>query len=1107
MKKTALLILCLLFSGIASAQSLATLNHFGGRTDVSSGTFADQFSVTCSETATTQTCIPVNGSIAATALLPSNTFTVTIASPVHVQDISINEPIKLHGFGNSLDWVYAAQASTAGLNGMSKVSSVTVGTPGSITLTPACSPACPVVGSTPGFFTAGRWYISTITRPAAVGGGTGPEFIDPEDNWDWLRSVDATCSVIGIAPSTQGSSCGDSRTISTLSTSGTTVTVTLSGTGQASIPQIPGQQVQISGTSNDAAFGGTQTILSVPAGNQITYNDASATGTGTGGTMLALGWTNKYGTATTWGNDTRCASNHGIGQELQFFGFDGAGVISDQFFDPYGTCFGQPVHLSAPTAVTPSFSSYMAVNYQACMTQPIHTLSTQGHRGLPPTNYTGHFMTVMDYFDPRWQGGIVCFWGPNPPGGIANTYMRGPQDVYWLYDDSDIPTTGIEGWEMPTSDRKTTSAGTARNPVAPESVVAIAAPCITYLQATLYSNSNTAASVTYPDCTVWSKQLSATAPSGCFALTAGTTPAGNAVGPTFAACSWADWLRNQYGTTTAMNTALGTSYNSFGTDTTLETDNITLVSGSATLAHTNVTPHSVAFFLTPSGGSRVQIAGDCPQWETGCAGTTGQGSIGQMGTFKATSFVAVGLVFLDANGDYEEFTTAGKTGSSFTPPANTNCSGTQTTTTGTAVATCIGPDITGTITYASGGLSGVVIGGAGSLPTGETLSATYTINGWETTHAAGMAVMDEDGTSSWIGTNLICPVTLPTWSAGMTMTAWETEIQDSTSGSWQIATQSGTAGGTRPALSNVSATTTDDGTGVWTSLGPPVCGTGGDWAAPSMTPAYGAALNAWTLNLGDQYLGTAHTAVETMWPDTIDSGPNFLGGYDTPAALGVIQAAQVNTDAMYYGGNPETPTTVGTATFDPLSVVKYKWMTHYYHKPIQTEAFFTQVGQSQLIASHCVANCFNTFSAEGAAYYALIQAELGVRSADGSAQWAGHSWWTNMDGQNSGFGFQDELGNPYDAVSNVTGTVTCAWAAVNCGGEGGATSWLGGSPPWVGQNMMLGSTNSVKAANQLWLATSAPVTQPFKAKRKGFIFSASSSTGGPANERTVSGNK
>src|SRR5690348_6963397 len=554
-----------------------------------------------------------------------------------------------------------------------------------------------------------------------------------------------------------------------------------------------------------------------------------------------------------------------------------------------------------------------------------------------------------------------------------------------------------------------------------------------------------------------------------------------------------------------MNVADGTSYTvgcGWGPCATqISNETVSLSGGFYTFANANVTPNSVQFSLTPSGGSAVVVSGDCPQWQsfnagTNCGGAANTGGVGIVGGFFTNAFVPLNLSIVDSNGSYEVVTTAGETGGSVPAwPAATNatCNGTQTTVSGTATFTCYGPSIkTGSLTYSTGVLGSVTFGGSGSLPAGETLTVSYTTNGWMTTHANGTSPVDEDGSSPWIGTNLVCPFTLPVWSAGMAITAQETEIQDPTSGSWQLAIQTGIAGGSLPPFSSTETTVTTDGTGKWVSLGKPVCGVGGDWPAPTMTAAYGADVEAFMLQLGEQYVGTAHTIIETIWPDAIDSGPNFTGGFNDAADVNILIAEQMNSDAMLYGGNPSQvdPNTMGTSGSDDLSLIKYQWMTHYFHKPIWNQKFDTQIGQTMMFASSCVSACFSTWADEGHAWYLTLKYLLNSAvSADGTFQFAAQSWWLNQPSQNTDFTWLDTLANPIDGVDNVNASVPCSWDnTVICGGEGAAASWVAGAnPPWVGANMFTCS-QCIADGNQLWLATSVAPSLRFKVRKKGIIF-------------------
>jgi hypothetical protein len=518
--------------------------------------------------------------------------------------------------------------------------------------------------------------------------------------------------------------------------------------------------------------------------------------------------------------------------------------------------------------------------------------------------------------------------------------------------------------------------------------------------------------VVYFDPLVYTKVPAASPPTTCSM----TTP-----------CSLHDYLNKKYGTIAALNNA-STGWNSTytscgatgfgscgtgvgytyswlnsgsGTPETLctgtgssTTCNHTLATGTATSAF------SVQVILTPSGGSPQIIGGDCPQFSNGCGGSVGGGTILGPGIWKAGIAYPSGQVITDSNGNIEVLTTAGtpagKSGNS-TPAWPATCTGTQTTTDNVLTWKCLGTGISsGAITYAT---RVIAITLHNNLASGATYSVNYVADGW----GLGNGLLDEDGRhSSWIGTDWVCGKSLPSFNNNGLYNVND-QIQDSTSGTWQMVTVSGISqsSGT-PSFSATSGVLTTSGGVTFQSIGKGVCQSGGDFPAPNGNQILANDIVvSWESNFAAQYFSTWRTTFNTIYPSVMYGCADNLGTWQTPARAPVLQAANQYCDWAY------DQMALMNTSIDPQSNLKFSFATQYFTKPMVL--FETPVSRQSQSACGGNSPCDDTQVGRGADEYTIINTSLNTLSFNGTFQRAGYAHWGSHDfsgGQNANFGFK-----------------------------------------------------------------------------------------------------
>ena len=124
-------------------------------------------------------CSPNPHAVTITSASQSGTTQTVIVSSV--SNFAVNEAMLISGTGTAMDWTYTPNNAT---DGASYITAINAGTK-TLTLTAAASHTVGTV--TVGTVTPGRYYIQTINTPF----GSGPQFCDPEQRWQWFTVVGA----------------------------------------------------------------------------------------------------------------------------------------------------------------------------------------------------------------------------------------------------------------------------------------------------------------------------------------------------------------------------------------------------------------------------------------------------------------------------------------------------------------------------------------------------------------------------------------------------------------------------------------------------------------------------------------------------------------------------------------------------------------------------------------------------------------------------------------------------------------------------------------------------------------------------------------------------
>lgn len=1037
------------------------LDSFGGNTAVPCPADPQTFTGTASQAGSTTILFTVtNATFIADSF--SGDYDVTI-SGVPTFIIGVNEPGRINGTGTAMDFVYNGASQTQGAVLVQSVNPATK----VITL---LSPNSGTFGATAGTLTLGHGYIAQITRPTY---GVGKVYCNQVGNYEFPQVVSQLCVTL------DGGLCKYSYTISTISRTSNVATITTTST-PSNIAL--GSNITVAGvadTTFDCTTAAPCQVQSI-SGSTLTYNNAGTNGSSSGGTITTSGWSNKY--PASGGITSACVAATNIINKIVAMGFAGKGEDSTaEVTNLQGTCSlnpAVPFDLDPGGGTTAFIITYAASNFGGVVSQPIHDLIHTMDRGFS-TGTFGVPGAIPDVFDSR----LVNFGLNKFSGSNLQTQYQSPAACCFLGDDSDNFKATCGSGLFPGVAGGVTNGEGGGQCWHPGLIVAFSAPHET---ATIWTKGFTSTQIDshvlgpylYPDSTNYSKQFTGVK-TGCYSAVTLTAPSGNLFNTAQAFCTWPDWVATWYGTCAALNTSWSSTYdatNCFGTTETVTTGEAyatgdgTTTTFAHTLAHTPVTPNSIALFM-----NGVQVSGDCrgaPNAEAGCTAGTGVDNFILVHAFQNCSTgcgVPVGFVLIDSNSCYEVVTTAGTMGTS-APTWNSGaaCASVGATTiSGSATLTAEGPAISsGNVTRLTGAAT---ITFAHPVPLNEAVTISYTSGGWD---AGGTGLMDEDGSNtSWVGTNPVCVVAPTPWSAGMTYVAWQTEIFDSTSNTWQLAEGNGTAGASRPPFSATMNTTTNDNGVTLVSLGFPVCAATGSAIISHAIDANQNWARDVTNWFGYGYAAKGfygvHYVVNRLFPGAVDLGLNFsVQSYDVPMYYQALQSESQFTDGGFTSLFPNLDAD------DPIATVKAKYTFNYYTNPIMVETFNQVQSGWEVNDTSCAvaANCQASPTARMNHFYNLISNCLSFKPVDGIGRCMGFTWWGNVGFQGHGFGFMDKNENRQNGVENVTSSVSCS-SPLNtrtCGSDLGAASWT--------TNNYDTCTHCLIPALQLWLAETA--TQP-----------------------------
>ena len=1073
-----LILLAAIALALSPTLAAQALDDYGGLISAACPAPRHQVTATCSWNSgvTTQTCTVPTGDGA---------------------NYATKEPIALSGSSTALDTVYDG---TTVPHGASETTSVVGDT---LTMTaPAANPGATLTNITV-TLRPDKFYVpadlSGNLIPVATSWGSRRAFCTPEGHWFFEITLSNTCASLTSANCNFGP-----ITSTSVSRTAGVVTLTIASPNHVSSIGMPIQVTNCADTTFNVGSPGTPVqTLNNSTGLTFTYNAAGADGTTTGCKIQGFGWNPlkfaTYGVAQT---DARCRTAAGELARYIAMGFNNTGEDSDPYIISTGGCNASPkFYPFFAGGSTPSASRSPGMNLDGCAAQAMKIPMAT----IPPSvsilgvNFPSHGTggnVMFDWMAPQFSGWLTCRW--NVTNGTQPFASGQSPDLIGLpFDDTDnMQQTAASGV------MHTVPVGSGHSRPDPGLLTLYSAPQITLSDGAVQTSGVWTTPLLFPTTCDFSKSLATscglTAPTSC----TDDTP-----------CSLVDFLRIRYGTIAALNTAWGSSYTQFAS--TAVAHAAECISGPAcsgnnptsyTFAHTNITPRSIEICVTLSGavpvptcGSGVMVTGDCSLGSHDCpTGTVGTATfLAPPGCFNggsAIQYSTTGILCTDPNGNIEQVSSAGQTGTAvLTWPAS--CSGSQTTTSNVVVWTCLTGKVTGTLSSYSTGASSFAVGGAG-LPLGATLSTTYSTGGWD---AGGTGLEDEDGTGRMgvtvtNGINLVCP---QTYATGIVAAAYQTEVSFVNGGKnwWAMALTSGTTADPAPAFTTTQAALVTGSDGIhWEMLGNPVTdapgGSNGDsgWGTPTPhCPAYTTQsanfakdLSDWDEQYMSAYFGTVHKVLSANYPDTILFGANFgLGSYNAPTWIGGLKAADKYTDAAFVGAQLALGSLAANGPLSPLSLA---YETNYFHHPIVSEPFMGscgndwQGGNKTCSASSSVVYGNLTLRAQG--WYAMILGSLTFTAPDGTRPFNGVAWWTDHINDNGSavnpgsFALLDYSDNRLDGHEDVTATVSCSppLAALTCGGESPNVPWLGVNEESI--------TQGILAGNALWLTGTVPPQPP-----------------------------
>lgn len=446
-------------------------------------------------------------------------------------------------------------------------------------------------------------------------------------------------------------------------------------------------------------------------------------------------------------------------------------------------------------------------------------------------------------------------------------------------------------------------------------------------------------------------------------------------------CSVRTFLAKKYVTIGALNTAWGSSYTTLDSSGTVvtgeafDTGDGSTLSFSHTLAHTPIDQYSVQILVAGTNNG-----GDCPNitQKGGCSGVAGQGTI-------------------------------------------------------------VGPNMSGgTCVYATG-VCTFTWTAAHAPANGAAITVSYVYAGWPKAIAGGTGLMDEDGSSSWLGTGGggVAIADPSAWQANHAYTQND-EILDP-NGKIQIATNAATSCNTIPSsFSQTQGVKTSDNNGcslglVWLCLGRPasrdITAT-----APNGSAVVQADLHMWLSQYSAEYFSVVRTAMKTDNPAWVYNGADSVGTWCVPTSRYILQGASPYVDGIFTNFCGDLPT-----TNERDAVMSY--MTQSYTGPFTNFSALCANLDSALAGSGAQSCLSSTQASRASIWNTVVSNELTLKSYNNDYPWAGIAWWASHDfnganGEFTNWGLKTFTDNAYNAHDAASGSIACLWnAAITCGSE------------------------------------------------------------------------
>lgn len=856
----------------------------------------------------------------------------------------------------------------------------------------------------------------------------------------------------------------------------------------------------------------------------------------------------KYGSTTA----DLCNAAKYENLDLEYAGFNALGENSDQTMQENvnGSCSGANFFNSLPSlgglTLYTGFAHGSMDDLQAFAPQPAHDLN----HVLDQVLADGIIHDNVDYADPNFSAYVFNAMGATSFNALNGAYS-GKQ---FCYESTMCDVLGADDVDYMTDGNNDQFWNPAPGQIAGIGVNQGYVVAIAPLHASFEPKDgvNTRTPFIFPTDTDYLKVLSATAPAGCYypttaipgSSTSGQTSYGGLMGPSYNGCSWPDFVRNWFnGSLSSMNTAFGSSYDTFGTDETVVADGVPVgctnsCIGNGTITvftftlNGTVTPGSIHINITPptaTGLPEMMIAGDCPEMNPGCSITGEPATFGELRQMNLNSttgncgwqnstwypITSAGWAITDCLGYTEVETAGGESGSGSSSPFTVNKGVGGTTTdngvTWTNYDSAIEGGVNSACNYETGSCE---ITFQNALASGTKITVSYTYDGWACQTVGGCASSggrgfeDEDGSSANVaggktvtGNNSAAIVHVPSWAAS-TAYPFAAVIEDTTTSTYQHQETSGgcTSGsGSAPTFSATRGTTVADNTCLWVSDGtwPAGPGSGGEVPAPNDNAVWGLVAHTWIAGRLWFYDTITQAAWHDFFPDQLMLNPN---DYSTTPPAGSLQAAyQTGMPAVYGSG------LLMDTSLDANAFWKWKEFQTFYPGAVLVETYYDST-QSWTGGCDAVGNpyCPSTVAQKGQYWYNHIKGALGHGNQSGTFNYAGVDCFScQQDIQKHGYGMvKDVADNLMNGIEDVTTTgIACQnGVGTKCGNDPNGSVTPSSSDcitggcfqNWTtpyGYNDLTGPTGVI-AANQLWLT--GPPALP-TAPTKSIIFALRSS--------------